>query len=381
MEVKATAGSDTLRVCDKDSILNHWAQHHSKIIQSVKAGGVTHRLHRIAVVPAPSPNAARMGLAPSAEEKDEFRRAVGAHIYEAMLESGALPDVGIDRRLLDGPGLQSGQAARDQFRELRKHVDAKAPAYLKELMGKLAAFTDEPKVTGLLTLVVSVAIETAFASSRRPPPPPQGVAPEERLSELRDLAEEYLKRTRMHLGDDRKLREDTERLEGQVSFLLTQIKNAMLADGHANSRTLKHWVNGAAFHVQMLIHLARLGRLSEGPARAAIASYQEDLRELLPAYRKYKASTVRVSKRTEPRLADDGLQRALAGYSVRDREVGKSTDVPLPEDTPLACEHLDSAFCAQAYLDHMFSNYHHITDMEAYFSDTLSNLPALITQT
>ncbi|KAG9341790.1 hypothetical protein JZ751_018512 [Albula glossodonta] len=189
-----------------------------------------------------------MGLAPSAQEKMEFQRAVGAHIYEAMLQEGALPDVGIDYSLLDNSGLRSGPAARGYFRELKKHVDSKAPAYLRELMGKLAAFTEEPKVTGLLTLAVAVVIETAYASRRLPP---QGAAvTEEKLSELQNLAEEYLKRHRMYLSDERKLREDTERLEGQVSYLLTQIKNAILKDGHASSRTLKHWANGAAFHVQ-----------------------------------------------------------------------------------------------------------------------------------
>lgn len=202
-----------------------------------------------------------MGLGPSAEQKEEFGRAVGAHIYEAMLQGGALPDVGIERHLLEGAGLRPGTAAaaRDRFRELRKHVDGRGPAYLKELMAKMAAFTDEPRVTGLLTLLVSMAIETAYASSRRPLP--QGAGSEERLAELRDLTEEYLKRQRMHLEDERKLREDTERLEAQVSYLLTQIKNAMLSDGPASSRTLKHWVNGAAFHVQVPHESAGVGTI------------------------------------------------------------------------------------------------------------------------
>ncbi|KAJ8388213.1 hypothetical protein AAFF_G00135840 [Aldrovandia affinis] len=302
-----------------------------------------------------------MGLAPSAEEQAEFRGAVGAHIYQAMLAGGALPDVAIERPLLDNSGLRSGPAALDHFRELKRHVDRKAPAYLKELMAKLAPFTDEPRVTGLLTLVVSVAIEMAFAasssSSSSARAAGRGVVVEERLSELRNLAEEYLKRHRMHLSDERKLREDTERLEGQ------------------------HWVNGAAFHVQMLIHLARLGQQSDGPIRAAIASYLLDLRALLAAYRRHKAATVNVSKRWDVRDRDLDLSGGtLAGYSVSDKELGKSVYVPLPEDTPPACERLDSSFCTEAYLDHVFANYAQITDMERYFSETLGNLPALIAE-
>ena len=128
----------------------------------------------------------------------------------------------------------------------------------------------------------------------------------------------------------------------------------------------------------MLIHLACLGQQGEGPVRVAITSYQEDLREVLPAYRRYKTSTIQVSKRSQARLAEEGPEPSFAGYSVRDRELGVSADVPLPEDVPLACEHLDAAFCAEAYLDHLFSHCPHITGMEAYFSHTLSSLPALL---
>ncbi|KAJ8248556.1 hypothetical protein GJAV_G00243260 [Gymnothorax javanicus] len=320
-----------------------------------------------------------MGLVPSTEQREEFRKAVGAHIYEAMLRNGALSDVAIDHHLLERPSLTTGAAARDRFGELRKHVDGKGPSYLKELMGKLAAFTEEPRVTGLLMLLVSMAIEMAFVASRRPHPP-QGAAAvtEQLLAELRDVTEEYLKRQHMHLEDEKRLREDTERLESQVSLLLTRIKNAMLADGHLNSRTLKGWVNGAAFHVQMLIHLARLSQEDSGPARAAICTYQEDLRQLLPAYRKFKSTTVRIAKCSELRFTEEEEpQRSLASYRVRDTEVGGATDVPVPEDTPPVCELLDSAFCAEAYLDHLFASDPQISGMAAYFSHTLSELHQL----
>ncbi|XP_036402973.1 uncharacterized protein LOC118790201 [Megalops cyprinoides] len=323
-----------------------------------------------------------MGLAPSTEEKLQFREAVGAHIYEAMERNGALPDVGIDRSLLDNSGLASRAAMQDYFKQLKKHVDGKAPAYLKELMGKLASFTDEPKITGLLTLVIFMVIETAYASSRRSPQGAVAAATaEERLSELQNLMEEYLKRHRMHLSDVRKLREDTERLEAQVSFQLTQIKNAMLRDGHMSSRTLKYWVNGVAFHVQMLIHLARLDRQGGEAVRAAISTYQEDLLELLPKYQQYKAATIDISKRRELRMVEDmSVEGSVTGYSVHDKELGKSVSVPLPDDTPPACTLLDTSFCTQAYLEHMITHHGQIAEIKAYLSETLGNLHALIDQ-
>ncbi|GLD71176.1 uncharacterized protein AKAME5_002249700 [Lates japonicus] len=69
---------------------------------------------------------------------------------------------------------------------------------------------------------------------------------------------EYLKRHRMFVTNEQRLREELRRLEGQLSGHLTILKNSLLYDGQMSSRGFKIWVNGASFHVQMLIHEARL---------------------------------------------------------------------------------------------------------------------------
>ncbi|KAL4613603.1 hypothetical protein GN956_G22494 [Arapaima gigas] len=89
---------------------------------------------------------------------------------------------------------------------------------------------------------------------------------EEKVSELRDLMDEYLKRYRLNLFNNNELLKDT---------------------------ALKQWVNGAAFHVQMLIQLAHLDHRSSTSAQNAIDTYLEDLEQLLQAYKTLKKPTIK----------------------------------------------------------------------------------------
>lgn len=51
-------------------------------------------------------------------------------------------------------------------------------------------------------------------------------------------------------------------------------------------RSLRQWASGAAFHAQMLVHLAGLeGHAEPLAARAALDQYKEDLAQIIPAYR------------------------------------------------------------------------------------------------
>lgn len=148
--------------------------------------------------------------------------------------------------------------------------------------------------------------------------------------------EEYLKRCRINLSQRKRLMEDSVRLEGMISLILTQLKACMLRgdcdsrsvsskhsdkcwflcfinqttcrnsleppSGHHftcptwgggvnvtvgdcvlvlwSSRSLRHWASGAVFHTQMLVHLDELL-----VAREALQQYKEDLSEIIAAYR------------------------------------------------------------------------------------------------
>ncbi|KAJ8013849.1 hypothetical protein DPEC_G00034080 [Dallia pectoralis] len=290
--------------------------------------------------------------------------------------AGALPDVSIDHTLLSNPeGLNSRTHLQEHLRQLQGHMGNRAPTYLKELISRLVAFSDEPRLAALVGLVISMVAETAYASSRGSTGS-GGCQVEMRRAELQDIMEEYLKRCRMHLNDKQKLIEDTQRLECKLSYLLTQLKNVMLREG-PSSKGLKHWASGAAFHTQMLLHLARLEERSDPLViQAAMDQYQEDFREILPAYKHYKASTVTVMKcRGGLKTGDDPLSEgSVTGWTLIDREMGKSVTVPLPEDAPFGIDLIPSDICAQAYLGHLFSHQGPIAELETYFINCTENL-------
>lgn len=65
-------------------------------------------------------------------------------------------------------------------------------------------------------------------------------------------------------------------------------KNSMLIDEHMDTQFLKQWVNGAAFHTQMLIHQARLENAAEPDGSRAVRAagiYQQDMNRLMEKFK------------------------------------------------------------------------------------------------
>lgn len=50
--------------------------------------------------------------------------------------------------------------------QLQADIGSKAPTYLKDIIGRLSSFTDEPRLAGLLGSVVSMVIDMAYTSSK-----------------------------------------------------------------------------------------------------------------------------------------------------------------------------------------------------------------------
>ncbi|KAL7842502.1 hypothetical protein SRHO_G00241910 [Serrasalmus rhombeus] len=179
-------------------------------------------------------------------------------------------DVGIDESLLRYSGMDSAANLQVYSNELLKEMGSKLPAYVEKSPIK------EPNPEDLLRRV--------FA--------------EEKASEVRDLMEHYIKHYRKNVRQEKHLLEETKRLEEQIAIQLTWLKNSMLADGHMSDRALKHWTNGAAFHAQMLIHIARLKKKEGGSdfenaknnACNMIDTYNQDLFHLIEKYKTHKTS-------------------------------------------------------------------------------------------
>ncbi|XP_018517304.1 uncharacterized protein LOC108873540 isoform X2 [Lates calcarifer] len=239
----------------------------------------------------------------SEEELSQMKDAIGSVLYNAMLEGDAVPDLGVVHpRFLANHSESSDSRARlqEQLQQLQGDIGNRAPTYLKDLIGRLTTFSDEPRLAGLVGLVVTMVMDMAYMSSKRS----SGVkgksagssSCQQRVWELQEVMEEYLKRCRINLNDKNKLIQDSVRLEAQLSFTLTQLKTCMLG-GDCDSRSLRHWASGAAFHTQMLVHLAGLeGQVEPLAARAALEQYKDDLTQIIPAYRRYKFNTVCVVK-------------------------------------------------------------------------------------
>lgn len=318
-------------------------------------------------------------LLSSSEEQFEAQSAIGSLLYNAMLEAGALPDLGVDHSFLANPENRDSQAhIQEHLRQLQGHVGSRGPAYLRELIGRLVAFSEEPRVAALVGLVVSMVMETAYVSSSRSSSRSSkaGSQVEERRAELCDVMEEYLKRCRMHLGEKEKLYQDTLRLEGQLSLLLTQLKGCMLREG-CSSRALKQWASGAALHTHMLVHLAGLEQRGEPlPALAALEQYQEDMEELIPAYRRYKASSLSVVKRYGVACvgADPQGEGCVTGLTLLDRETGRSVSVVLPEDAPYSLGLVTTDQLTQAYLDQLLSPQGPLEELYRYFTSSRDRL-------
>ncbi|XP_034407503.1 DEAD-box ATP-dependent RNA helicase 52A-like [Cyclopterus lumpus] len=338
----------------------------------------------------------------SEEEVSQAKDAIGSLLYEAMLGGGAVPDLGVVHPLLltnRDQSLDSRARLQEQLRQLQADVGNKAPAYLKDLIGRLSSFSEEPRLAGLLGLALTVVMDMAFRSANRPSGRGGAGSPtgQQRVWELQEVMEEYLKRCRIHLSDRSRLVQDSVRLEAQLSLTLTRLKTSLLGGG-CDSRSLRHWASGAAFHTQVLVHLAGLeGRTGQVAAAAALQQYREDLTQIIPAYRRYKSSTVCVGKCRGGLLAscdpsseppEDG---SMTGLSVTDSETGRTVSVPLaamraetgrrrrtsgPDGTSSSVnlDLITSDQYAEAYLHHLFSAKGPVAELENYFITAAEHL-------
>ncbi|KAK9533764.1 hypothetical protein VZT92_008863 [Zoarces viviparus] len=199
------------------------------------------------------------------------------------------PDMTIDNSVVIFTSLSASDGLRQHYEKRKMKAGDCAPDWIKSLAEKMAGFTSAPVLAGLGALAVAVYIDIISFS-----PPEESmknalrsVFADEKASEVWDQIDECLKRCVMHLCDINKLKGDIERIEYLLSAALTKLKNSMVRDGHMSSSALKAWVNGAAFHIQMLIHLVRLGGIRTcNPVETLLSTYQSDLEKLLTEHKK-----------------------------------------------------------------------------------------------
>ncbi|XP_074532137.1 uncharacterized protein LOC141795220 [Halichoeres trimaculatus] len=346
----------------------------------------------------------------SEEELSQGKDVIGSLIYNAMLEGGAVPNLEVVHPLLladHDKNSDSRAHLQEQLKQLQGNIGNKAPTYLKDLIGRLSTFSDEPRVAGLVGLVVTMVMDMAYTSSRQSSGgkgKSAGSSSCQKVCELQEVMEEYLKRCRINLNDKTKLIQDSIRLESQLSFTLTQLKTCLLG-GDCDSRSLRHWASGAAFHTQMLVHLACFeGQIEPLSARAALQQYKEDLTQIIPVYRSYKSNTVCVMKCRSASCdpsSETPEEGSMTGLTVTDREMGKSVTIPLSAmetetvsnkgssgsenisaalSTSINLDLITSDQYAQAYLECLFSDRGPVAELENYFMKASDNLRTLKTK-
>ncbi|XP_073345151.1 uncharacterized protein [Pagrus major] len=307
-----------------------------------------------------------MGQSLSPEE----RQAELDMYSEGMFNSQQWPGIGIDSSILKYSGLYSTQVLNDYRDEVLYVGEFSEVATIVEKVGSaLAALNSVPNAVGLGALIISLILETVGKSLGKETMGTadmlQRVFAQEKANEVRDLMDEYLKRLRINLGKPQLQLAETRQIETDLSVQLTRLKNSMLRDGHMNSRFLRQWVNGAAFHTQMLIHQARLEGTGGSRAMQAAGIYQQQLNLLLEKYKSYLTSYISVA-------AEHSWYNSFCCLFYTEN----SSYYP-----PVRCFDLRDQYCysGSEVVETMFSK-HQITWAKTYFSDLRAQIPTLVSQ-
>ncbi|KAM7401531.1 hypothetical protein PAMP_016839 [Pampus punctatissimus] len=318
-----------------------------------------------------------MGSGASQEDYDKL----SLQFYETALRSTCvLPDVGIDESLLKYSGVNSNAALEAYSNELVNSV----PDFIEKLGSSLGSFTSIPNAVGLGALVISMIMEITMKSSTQPSEDTYSmlrrVFGEEKASGVRDTMSEYLKRHRLFINNEQRLREEIRRLETQLSGHLTILRNSLLHDGQMSSRGFKIWVNGASFHLQMLIHEARLnvkaGKRESGyveSIQAAITLYLQHLDNLLNEYKHYKISKTYVYwfQCYSPDCA-----MVFSPHCVLSNLESKRTCEISNYNQP-GCS---GSEISKGFNDNVFSKYEPISSLRSHFLKFKNNIHSLINQ-
>lgn len=315
-----------------------------------------------------------MGSGCSQEEYNTF----AVELYQTALKHECLlPDIGIDEALLKYSGADSNVVLQNYANELV----ASTPGFINNLGSHLAPLTVIPNAVGLGALVISMIMELCIKSVTQPDADSYSllrrVFGEEKASAVRDTMLECVRRQKAFMNNDQRLLEELQRLEAKLSHQLTVLGNSLLHDGQMSSRGFKIWVNGASFHVLMMIEEARLNVKAGRPAsdyaytiKTVINLYLHDLDKLLAKYKTFKTSTPIFSVQI---ACGFGVCGPVECY-LHNKE--------------LNCVKYHNAgnnYCTgpelkEAYMNYVLSTYEPVAGLKAHFTDMRTNLYSLINQ-
>ncbi|KAJ4940398.1 hypothetical protein JOQ06_026701 [Pogonophryne albipinna] len=260
----------------------------------------------------------------------EERIALLDVLSDALFASEQWHGIEIDSSLLSYSGLNSTDVLdsyRDQLFNDEESFDV--PSAVVSIGAALAGFETVPNAVGLGALIISMILEIVVKSLGK-----KTMGTAEMLQRV--FAEEK--------GNE----------------------NSMLVDGHMNSMLLKQWVNGAAFHTQMLIHQARLEVADGSRAVQAADVYQGQLNVIMDKYKKYLIGITHITILTTRDQSTTYIlsfnEGPLSGYSA-----------------PWYALQYKSQFTDTEMVEHLFSK-QQISWTTSYFSDLAADIPTLVRQ-
>ncbi|CAK6979079.1 uncharacterized protein LOC121891817 [Scomber scombrus] len=315
-----------------------------------------------------------MGSGYSQEHYDR----IALDLYEtASGRTCILPDVGLDESVLKYSGLNSSAALQVYSNELVNSV----PGFVERLGSSLGSLNSIPNAVGLGALVISLIMEICMKSSTEPTEDSYSmfkrVFGEEKASSVQNRMSESVKRYRAFMNNNQRLWKELDRLELQLSQDLTNLINSLLHDNQMSSRGFKIWVNGAAFHLQMMIHEAWLkdqaGERSSDNVdsiKITIDMYLDDLDNLLKKYKTYHTSIASI--------------HYFSYYGPGSVAIDSTCNL---ENTETKCKIkiLSDGGCSysdvlQGYVKNVFSKHEPITSLRNYFSNIKNNIDSHINQ-
>ncbi|KAK2833928.1 hypothetical protein Q5P01_017817 [Channa striata] len=298
------------------------------------------------------------------ESQQKEREREQQRLHDFPSETGKGPDLTVNKNIVMFCSLSSSDNLKQHYEQRKMEAGDCAADWIKSLTEKLGDLTPAPALAGLVTLAIAVFIDIISFS-----PPEEGIREalrtvfaEEKASEVWDQIDECLKRCTMHINDHMELKSDIRRIESQLSTALTKLRNSMVRDGQMSSQALKAWVNGAAFHIQMLIHLVRLGGTETcDPVKNLLSVYEKDLDKLFEKHREVIESKCKM-KVVVSELIDFFY---LVGEDSKRHYIGDR------------CSYFEKY--VEAYYNHRFLRQK--PEIQQHFRDVRENLQSLVRQT
>nr|XP_015216773.1 PREDICTED: uncharacterized protein LOC107079155 [Lepisosteus oculatus] len=213
-------------------------------------------------------------------------------LFYVASDAGILPDITIDSTLLKYLSLNSSAQLSWHLADIQSSLSTDQFSSFTKMLS--SHFQENTKIAyggvGIIAITLSLLFEILLRQGLKMQTvkhPLQGTFGEETGSEIGALIRKYLTEVSEITDDPQKMKEETSRYEHTLNDMLLHAYTAMIMNGHMDSSAMKRWINGAAFHTHMQIHLVRIGAGNRARTESTIATYREMLTSLFNRYEEY----------------------------------------------------------------------------------------------